>query len=526
MNQEQAKQLFNAGGFFILPLDKKGTEFGIDGSLWAIQQDSFAGVKFLPPGLHLFVYSAPPSAATLEAEGLPSTSAGASLPSSTSSTPFGEGITIRHGLFRFTQPKEVVVRRYDSGSEAVHDGLESGEEKIEYDPDTAITKRLKSTTGISVATSPSLVTASSAGVEEVIISPEYLKTLDPKLAPYPFEKQAEWKRLTSMITSHTLNTVLGTDYNGDHRCDSLMSSLADEFEGSSSSTQQGKQRSQWGKEREINEIDEMDRANDLNKREDGKGADMARGRETCMRFANFDLKRSWRAGAHGEEITRDSRDKSWLLKDVLENQLADSVRELLSQMQLAFVIFTQLQNFSALDSYKAYLSLLCRCTSTFLPSSTGLPPSRSIALYSKLLLQVILPHIEHLRLEFFDQDLPGLETFLQAELGHLRMSLRVAYRHYYQGNTYSGHLAAPQTIDEEDVQQSLAISFKQLCQAWDQLRVAAESRFGWQLGRLEPDDVTMLRRQKGRLEYNLLAQADDEDEYIEEGDDAPVVVEL
>lgn len=42
MQQEQAQQLFEAGGFFILPLDKQGTEFGIDGSLWAVKQDSFA----------------------------------------------------------------------------------------------------------------------------------------------------------------------------------------------------------------------------------------------------------------------------------------------------------------------------------------------------------------------------------------------------------------------------------------------------------------------------------------------------
>lgn len=42
MLQEQAQQLFEAGGFFILPLDRQGTEFGIDGSLWAVKQDSFA----------------------------------------------------------------------------------------------------------------------------------------------------------------------------------------------------------------------------------------------------------------------------------------------------------------------------------------------------------------------------------------------------------------------------------------------------------------------------------------------------
>lgn len=198
-------------------------------------------------------------------------------------------------------------------------------------------------------------------------------------------------------------------------------------------------------------------------------------------------------------------------------------QELLAHMQLAFVIFTQLQNFSALDSYKAYLMLSCRSISTFLPSSSGLPPSESIQLYSKFLEEVLLSHIEYLRVEFFEQDLPGLDTFLQEELGHLRMSLRAAYRHYFPSTTHVGQMTSIQTIDEDE---TLSIPFKQLCGAWEKLRRAAETRFGWQLGRLEPDDVTLLRRQKGRLEYNLLAEADDDDEYREEGDEAPVVVEL
>lgn len=200
-----------------------------------------------------------------------------------------------------------------------------------------------------------------------------------------------------------------------------------------------------------------------------------------------------------------------------------ATQELLAHMQLAFVIFTQLKNFSALDSYKAYLTLLCRSISTFLPSSSGLPPSESIGLYKKFLDDVLLPHIEYLRLEFFEQDLPGLDIFLQEELGHLRMSLRAAYRHYFPNSTHTGSSAAIQTIDEDT---SLSVTFKKLCEAWERLRAAAETRFGWHLGRLEPDDVTLLRRQKGRLEYNLLAEADDDDEYREEGDDAPVVVEL
>lgn len=267
------------------------------------------GVKFLPPGFHLFVYSAPPSTATLESEG---------LPASTSATPFGEGITIRHGLLRFSKPKEIIVRKYDSGDEIVQEGsgetLEEDDDVEEMeDIESTVAKRFKSSTGSSIA----LNTSSTSGIEGTIISQDYLKTLDPKLAPYPFEKQTEWKRLTSLITSNTLNTVLGFDGNGDSRCDSLMSSLADEFEGipSSSSSKIDKPKSQWGKERQINELDEMDRVNNpdyKNGKENDWQEDVKKGKEKCMRFANFNLKRSWRIGALGEEITKNSRDKSWV----------------------------------------------------------------------------------------------------------------------------------------------------------------------------------------------------------------------
>lgn len=39
--------------------------------------------------------------------------------------------------------------------------------------------------------------------------------------------------------------------------------------------------------------------------------------EESLHFTTFDLKRSFRTGAIGEEVTRYSKDKSWLLLDVL-----------------------------------------------------------------------------------------------------------------------------------------------------------------------------------------------------------------
>jgi A1 cistron-splicing factor AAR2 len=43
--------------------------------------------------------------------------------------------------------------------------------------------------------------------------------------------------------------------------------------------------------------------------------------ERAMRFAQFELKRSWAEGAVGEEVTKWSRDKSWLLGHVVTEQL-------------------------------------------------------------------------------------------------------------------------------------------------------------------------------------------------------------
>ena len=40
LDQSQASKLFDAGGFFILPLERPGQEFGIDGSVWGVK--SFA----------------------------------------------------------------------------------------------------------------------------------------------------------------------------------------------------------------------------------------------------------------------------------------------------------------------------------------------------------------------------------------------------------------------------------------------------------------------------------------------------
>jgi len=104
---------------------------------------------------------------------------------------------------------------------------------------------------------------------EATLSDDHLKSLDKELAPYPFEGMDTWKSLTGFINDDILDYVIS-----DGRVDGMTQVEGEEEAGS---FDQGKR----------------------------------------LRFPQFDLKRSWREGAVGEEITRYSRDKSWLLSNVI-----------------------------------------------------------------------------------------------------------------------------------------------------------------------------------------------------------------
>jgi len=109
--------------------------------------------------------------------------------------------------------------------------------------------------------------------EGEVISDDHLKTLDNELAPYPFHGLEGWNALTSHISGDVVKDVLGAS----GRVDGIMQADGEEDEVSS-------------------------------KVVDG---------ERVMRFPVYRLKRSWRDGAVGEEVTRYARDKSWLMGDVL-----------------------------------------------------------------------------------------------------------------------------------------------------------------------------------------------------------------
>ena len=115
-----------------------------------------------------------------------------------------------------------------------------------------------------------------------IITDDRLKGLDKELAAYPFEGLGLWRSLVSRVTEDLLDKVMGERKEG--RLDGMTS---------------------------IKGMEEED------VRLNSRGKSDAEGK---LIFPVVYAKRSWRDGAVGGEVTKYSKDKSWLLGDVVKNE--------------------------------------------------------------------------------------------------------------------------------------------------------------------------------------------------------------
>lgn len=310
-----------------------------------------------------------------------------------------------------------------------------------------------------------------------ILSQDHLRSLDSELAAYPLYRWSEWKALVSCVQDADIVKLVGPK----RKLDSLFESPADD------------------------EVVPRGGAGD-NKAEETEGRVGSESAHTegHLAYASFDLRRSWRKGAVGEEVTTYSKDKSWLLQHVIKEQFrggrflsfcrasyrsysfTDCLR-LLAQLQLAFVIFIDVQNFSSLLAFKRFLGLLARSERIFsqedLRKEGGLTLESVEDLYVQL-LQTLSSQLQSLPDTFFTVDLAGtgLQDFWREEFMALLVTL-------VRG--HSGSNPFPSAMVE----------------ALANLRSVAQTRFQWD------------------LEVNAL-ETDDEDEPLEEGEDAPVIVDL
>lgn len=226
------------------------------------------GLKLIPAGFHLisFVPAPHPPSSDLKK----SSGSNQALPSPLEpSTHIGQ--QIKRGLIHFFKPQEIVIRSYDPEEESLHQ-------------------------------------ASPHQAESLICSGQYMKSLDSNLAPYPIERYSTWKTLTSHIRSSLVDQVLGLNSSGDAILDSLMCN--EETSGlSGHSRQQSWSNSQAQRDHSRFE----DRALVNKPRSDGSMSHP----QQYTRWPILDLKRSWPKDCVGEELTKWSRDKSWLFHEFI-----------------------------------------------------------------------------------------------------------------------------------------------------------------------------------------------------------------
>lgn len=123
------------------------------------------------------------------------------------------------------------------------------------------------------------------GIEYVdgVITDDRLKGLDKELAAYPFEGLGVWRSLVTRVTEGILDKVMAERKEG--RLDGMTGIKGIEEEDVRLNIRSGKLETE------------------------GK-----------LVFPVVDAKRSWRDGAVGGEVTKYSKDKSWLLGDVVKSE--------------------------------------------------------------------------------------------------------------------------------------------------------------------------------------------------------------
>lgn len=164
----------------------------------------------------------------------------------------------------------------------------------------------------------------------------------------------------------------------------------------------------------------------------------------------------------------------------------------MAQLQLAFLIFINVQNFSSLLAFKRFLILLSRSEQIFydkeLLTTNGIDSQTVHDLYTRL-FGILTAQLSSLPETFFSVDLAGtgMQDFWQDELQSLCRNVACI--------PPTCALQAPQASHIKD--------------AMAELKAVAWARFQWNLDTSGTE-----------------GSASDEEEEEEEGEDAPVIVEL
>lgn len=218
-----------------------------------------------------------------------------------------------------------------------------------------------------------------------------------------------------------------------------------------------------------------------------------------LHFLPIDLKQTWPPGATGRERTTAARDRSWALDNLLTHHCGRSApaRDLLGELQLAFIATLTLNNFSALAQWKRLLGLVLTCRAAVAPRADFFA-----AALATLRLQV-----RHCR------DAEGGLIDLAEEGGGWLQGLLVRFRRGVEALTSSSaHLSADAEGDLQSVLDEL-----------EDLEALLQREHGWQFGGAFARRG-VLALEDGEEVRGVETSAWDEED--ETGEFAPAVVEL
>ncbi|PWZ03170.1 hypothetical protein BCV70DRAFT_12744 [Testicularia cyperi] len=575
--QAQARRLFATHGFWLLEGLPERTQLSIDAHVDGFLTNSqFSGIKFLPSGWHCLAWHTPNTASVSTAE-----HGHEQEPSQIEPPTLAAHGAIRNATLRWFEPGEVVVRCLDPiNQELVAPSAASSHRQGDQ---SRRRKRIRR----------NIKPNEPTGNMSMAVSPDVLKSIDGGMLAYPRKAWAKWTRATRHLSLRSgslgravVARVVGVNPDtSDAEFDTLSSGrledslihgendLADRFaQGGDMGREEGGKRI-WGKSRreadelpserfEILPEDDTVASFELHGAECDTGALQKRKRDAgdrgssktipssdtpseddrdddeSLHFTTFDLRRSWPPSAMGAELTRWSRDKSWLLENVIARALVavdakgqpstctpvsgqrsdGSAHEaLLAEHELAFVTFVMSHNGYCWDRWKDTIALFCRSAARLGASSLwDLHPSVSTVALNKDVpaeaaraiaavdLSAHTAFIETLQAQFdlLDDDFWSTQTsdaderWMRAELDSLRASIgRALATQAAVGTSGSGHL----TVE----------AGQRLVTAWRNLSHLTRDKFSWQLDSKLDEEAEV----EGDLE-------------AEEGEDAPVVVEL
>ncbi|KAF9209924.1 a1-alpha2 repression [Haplosporangium sp. Z 27] len=470
MDNETLKRLFKAGAILlVLDAPHNQLEFGIDVNCWNTGP-RFKGIKIIPPGAHFVYYSLHNTKSTKSNED--------EYVSKDGTVEIMEGgITggdVRIGFWHQFESGEVVVMKWNAYNEEME--LEKDKEQI---------ARYK------------------AGIQE----------FDPFLGSYPLlppeSTYPAWVKLANHIKKSTIESIFKDDGFVNSHDDLLEEELS---RASKLIDRQKKEAEKISKENirqgnqpvrttdTILEEDEAEANNEMAIEPALSAEEMSQletstpkkafsdSKNGSVKFTQVDLRSSFRKGAVGEEVTRYSLDKSWLLNNIFSTVYSSDVSAFLGEYQVAFITMLLSYHLGAFRQWKNMTILVCQSTEAITSPN-----------YTHLLsefIQTLHQQLTSIPSSFFTDLLFASPDEDDMTANFLEQALKTMGRNIHSG------LRRGQCLE--------------LRKPMYALQKAVLEAFEWKI----PGDF-----KKAQKIVELDVMSDDDDEYLEEGEYAPVVVE-